>query len=351
MAAPRYLKQKACEVCGERDQLFSCPCCQVVFFCRKEHQPTEKTEHKKTCLAVGKARLLMETEERDLRDPPPSPLGLAANNEGDLFEIGAGHFWRIHETRDYMRARYAMAHILLRRFGGVGGYAVAVEAALDHYLDMLRLSRIDSMRVRDLIPALYIRLCRDQEGYDFMKWYATAGTSLSYDWGDMGLSFLDVRDADVLESPVGIWTQRSSLALSHAVPVMLVKVRVLLDLQTVQNATAVLQTMLPQEIIDIVSDQLVGNVTRMRQEILKGGWRTLAKWAKVINSQVKSLYKSIDEDNPYFWDVLLNPAEALMSDWQNYVPGSREESYNIVSSNYYAWAETPGALEMIRRLI
>lgn len=41
----------------------------------------------------------------------------------------------------------------------------AVQSALDHLLDMLRLNRRDVMGVRDTIPALYIRLDRDQECY------------------------------------------------------------------------------------------------------------------------------------------------------------------------------------------
>lgn len=62
------------------------------------------------------------------------------------------------------------------------------------------------MDVRDVIPALNIRLGRDQAAYDFMEWYTTTGQDSRYNWGDIDLPFLDVKAGDVLESPMGMWT-------------------------------------------------------------------------------------------------------------------------------------------------
>ena len=50
----------------------------------------------------------------------------------NLFEEHAGHFWGILETRDYMRARFALVEALLK----VKTYA-AVEAAHGNITDML----------------------------------------------------------------------------------------------------------------------------------------------------------------------------------------------------------------------
>ena len=77
-----------------------------------------------------------------------------------------------------MRWRYALVEALLTEHT----YA-AVSAALDHLLDMLRLCRGDNMGVRDSVPALYLRLGREQECYDFIKWWATMGEQSNYDWG------------------------------------------------------------------------------------------------------------------------------------------------------------------------
>lgn len=56
----------------------------------------------------------------------------------------------------------------------------AVEAALARGLDMLRLCRGDNQGVRSKMPALYLRLGRDQDAFDFLKWYFVKATA-SYD--------------------------------------------------------------------------------------------------------------------------------------------------------------------------
>ncbi|KAJ9144361.1 hypothetical protein NKR19_g6465 [Coniochaeta hoffmannii] len=57
----------------------------------------------------------------------------------------------------------------------------AIDADLAHGLDMLRLCRGDNLGVRDKISALYLRLGRDQDAFDFLKWYFVTGTSSEYD--------------------------------------------------------------------------------------------------------------------------------------------------------------------------
>src|SRR5204863_8640658 len=132
----------------------------------------------------------------------------------------------------YMRRRYALVGALLKV-----KTPEAVAAALQHLMDMLRLCRSDNMGVRDLVPALFLRLGKDQECYDFVKWYATTGQDSDYDWGDMSLPFLNVKDADVFE-PVDVFTGRY-IHLSHSVSVALIKVRLLLDVRGLQRPTAV----------------------------------------------------------------------------------------------------------------
>src|SRR4051794_23568030 len=121
-----------------------------------------------------------------------------------------------------MRARYGVVEALVK----IQTFE-AVQAALGHILEMLRLCRGDNMGVRDHAPALFLRLGKDQDCYDFCKWYATEGQRGDYDWGNMELGFLDVKNADTFESPklwTGEWTD-----LSHAVAVTLIKVRLLID--------------------------------------------------------------------------------------------------------------------------
>lgn len=112
------------------------------------------------------------------------------------FENSVGHFWGIMDTRDYMRARYAHVEALLKVKN-----RTAVRAALDHLLDMMRLNRSDNLGVRGLVPALYLRLGEDQACYDFLKWWYTRGCDGGYDFGNTDLPYLDIKDADIFESP------------------------------------------------------------------------------------------------------------------------------------------------------
>jgi hypothetical protein len=64
-----------------------------------------------------------------------------------------------------MQARYSLVDALLQV-----NTKSAVEAALEHCLDTLHLNHNDNQGMRTIIPALYIRLGRDQECYDFLHW-------------------------------------------------------------------------------------------------------------------------------------------------------------------------------------
>ncbi|KAM6513439.1 hypothetical protein FALCPG4_015860 [Fusarium falciforme] len=341
------LQPRACEVCHQREDLLRCSGCQAVYYCGRDHQASDRPRHKKACSATKKFRAHFEQEEQKLRDHPGDWLTPA-----NLFENAVGRFWGIHETRPYMRARYKSVDILLQLFGDAGGRVDVVQTALDHLLDMIRLCRGDNMGLRDIVPALYIRLGRDQEAYDFMKWYATTGNESDYDWGDMDLPFLDVKDADVFESPKKFWVDKGWLDLSHSAAVALIKVRVLLDLQAIQNATSALRGTVPQEIIDTIRGQLVGSVVASRPGILMGGTDEIARLVETIKGQVGYMYKAMNKYNPHFWRLMLSNGAAAADSRPDsaYSPKTEEEACLVISYNYASWAETPGAIAAIRTL-
>lgn len=170
-----------CDFCSSsKEHLLRCSGCRVVLYCSKEHQVAHRDSHKLACNAVKKARNRYDYEEQALRANPGDGFMLPA----DVFNTQVGHFWGILGTRDYMRARYALIEAL-KRIKTLD----AVQTALDHLMDMLRLNRGDNMGVRDLVPALLLRLGRDQDCYDFVKWYQTMGQQGDYDWGDVTAFF------------------------------------------------------------------------------------------------------------------------------------------------------------------
>lgn len=149
--------------------------------------------------------------------------------------------------------RYGSVSLML--CGGVKTRA-SVEAQLDHAMDMLQLSRSDNLGVRHVVPALMLRLNRDQECCDFVEWWSTTGNNGDYDWGNMKSPYLDIKNDDVFE-PVEYLCNGWNLLcdLSHVVAVTLLKIKLLLDLTALQNSAAVGEKG-PREILGGISGRL-----------------------------------------------------------------------------------------------
>lgn len=160
-----------CGVCGKTDNLLCCSHCKVMVYCSREHQVAHHAEHKSACSAVGKKRAVLDAEDEKLRSHPGDMF-----TPVDPFINGLGHFWGMVGTRDYMRARFALVEAL-----GKIKTCDSVQKQLEHAMDML-LCRADNLGVMYLVPALMLRLDKDQECYDFLKWWGTTGNDDDYDW-------------------------------------------------------------------------------------------------------------------------------------------------------------------------
>ena len=323
----------SCPICSRNDNLRRCQGCRVVSYCGRDHQISDRNDHKRACNSIKKAREALDLEEQRLR-AHPGDFMMPAN----VFEEGVGHFWGIFETRTYMRNRYALVEALLKV-----KTPEAVEAAFQHLMDMLRLCRGDNMGIRDLVPALFLRLRKDQECYDFVKWYATTGQDPHYDWGDMDLPFLDVKDADVFE-PVDMFA-RKFFGLSHTVSVTLLKVRLLLDVRALQHSTAMGEK-LSQEALDNIT---VSTIFAKNKDIMESEGQSAL--IEKLESQVKKLYTAVKRENEYFWPALLRPGAHLTARPVAYGHGTPQQMQLVLQYNYDSWVETPGAIDVVRDLV
>ncbi|MCJ1388641.1 hypothetical protein MMC18_001489 [Xylographa bjoerkii] len=326
-----------CNAKASNSKLFLCQACRVVYYCNRDHQVAHREDHKRTCNAIKKNRQYLEREETGLRSHPGDFM-----TPENLFEEHAGRFWDIHETRPYMRARFALVETLLK----IKTY-VALEAAHGHIMDMLRLCRSDNMGVRDVLPALELRLGRDQQCYDFCKWWATTGQKGDYDWGDMDNPYLDVKGADVFEPPLENFL--TSYDLSHTVAITLLKVRMLIDVRALQNSS-ILGTKVPQEILDSLRGQLVtGSIIAENKSIMNS--TDQAPLIQRLEGQVQELYKGIKKSNKHFWPGLLNPGRHMTARPDAFSHGSLEQMQLVLQYSLDAWTESPGAVDVIKALV
>ncbi|PVH85214.1 hypothetical protein DL98DRAFT_546245 [Cadophora sp. DSE1049] len=301
-----------CSVCSKTDKVLRCQGCKVMFYCSKEHQASDRPAHKKQCNAVKKAQQNLDIEEQRLRYHPGDFM-----TPDNIFEKGVSHFWGIHETRPYMRARHSKA---------------AVQAALDHVLDLLRLCRSDNERVRSIAPALYLCLGKDQGCYDLLN-------------GDTDKPYLDVKDADTFEE---VWFVASKFTdLSFAGAATLLKIRLLLDLKALQNSSLIGKKF-PQELLDQIRGQLVSTIVANNKDIMDS--EDQGPLIKKLEDQVKQMHGMVGESNKHFWPALLIPEKHLTATLSMYSHGTVPHMQLCLQQSYDSWAETPGAIDMVRKL-
>lgn len=313
----------ALATCASTTNLQRCSSCKVVFYCRAEHQAAHRKKHKDDCNKIKKTRAKLAAEEQALRAKPPD-LCLPA----DVFDSSRGHFWGILDTRDYMRARFAAIDALLRV-----DTCDAVESALAHGLDMLRLCRSDNLGVRDIIPALLLRLGREQDCYDFIKWWATVFANDHYDWGDMTLPYLDIHGADPFEPVAPLL--KGHMSLSHASALTLLKVRMYIDVSEYENDEG-----FPA---DPSLDRRIGEVVSTR--VPRNDHVRIARLSATLKDQFTRLCKGVQDKNPFFWETLINDAEIKPPEC--YSQGSPEDAALACIHGKKAWEESEDAIRMV----
>lgn len=120
------------------------------------------------------------------------------------------------------------------------------------------------------------------------------------------LPFLNVRNADALEDPAGLRLDiPRKFGLFHAVATVLIKVRVVLDLQAVQSTRRALRGVLPNEITDMICKHQVGTIVGSRAELRRKDAEDMARLIEMIKSQIRRLYGSVADSNPHMWPMLV----------------------------------------------
>lgn len=330
-----------CGLCGQKEGLLQCSGCKVLSYCGRAHRVADRPAHKSACSAIRKARGKMEKQEQKLRNHPdimPS----------DPFVDHVGSFWGVHEARPYMRARFALVESMAEIDN-----VQSVEAQLDHVMDMLRLCRSDNMGVRDLVPGLLLRLNKDQECYNFIKWWQVVSGDPWYDWGKPGLpSYLDITNADIFE-PMGRPDSFGPLTpfpnVSHLVCLCLLKIKFLFDVMRLKQSTASLGPVVPREILDLIQSSVPQSpAVRASHDIMFGDNDVRETMIDKLKAQIDVIFDAVQDANKHFWPALLDPDIDLTEIPEEYGPSSVEEMILVLRYSRDAWAETPGAIDFIQ---
>ncbi|TMW67637.1 hypothetical protein Poli38472_011257 [Pythium oligandrum] len=313
----------ACQLCGDTTDCTRCTQCHVVFYCSDRHQREHLAEHQSLCALVQTAIRRLDKEERRLR-----------REEGnDVFEEDVGHFWSIFETRDYMRAKNRLIMVMHEV-----GTPTALQIALEEGMDCLRLCRGDNVGMRHTVPAFMLRLGDVQDCYDFIKWWATCDREVAYNWGDLDLPYLDIKDADMTE-PVKIF---EGAPLEHLVALTFIKLHIALGLLDVIHAELA-SLALPFGLEGELKSFLPMN------ELISAPM-TVQKLFQTMLSQAKEAFSMVHEHNAYFWKAVLDP-EAMLQTQPTpfYCTGSPEEVRQMFQRYYQLWTDHPAAMAFVKK--
>ncbi|KAF5265048.1 hypothetical protein FOXYS1_4148 [Fusarium oxysporum] len=274
-----HCSHSPCPAGFQSPNLVRCGAWQTVKYCGKPHQKADRPRHKVQCIPIKQTKDKVTEEEAKLRANPGD------DTNGNPFDHSVGLFWFFKSTRPHMQARHDYISAILNVRTGE-----AVEIALKESLDLLRLCRGDNLGVRSQVPALYLRLGRDQEAYDFIKWYAVKGDS-KYDWRGMSLPFLDLQGEDAFEAVI---EKPYYYDISFKMALMLIKIRLMKDLESLQGFLQKKPNATGEERYDYVQEEAMSDILLQRADIVaKDDYKDLIAELK---RQVLQLYKMVKED-------------------------------------------------------
>ncbi|KAI4682894.1 hypothetical protein J4E81_009518 [Alternaria sp. BMP 2799] len=342
-----------CNRCGQQPSAL-CPGCKVIKYCSPDHQTDDWSNHKKACESIKKAVGAVEKEDQAIRAHDGD-----ADTPRNAFHTAKGRFWKYKGLRPYLKARLALVNAI-REVDTL----IAVETALEHATDILRLDPRDALCVRSIIPILLLRLDLDERCYWFCKWWLTKGNDTHHDWAGDGPLLALERPVDLFKTEDAFehlgdydytrtFTDRdfdrtrlqSPADLSLLVAIMLVKIRIHIDLQLLRNDFEP-ETYLQRHVSSVVAARYrrgtpEGFYMREEMELFEALWE-----------QVNILFGVIRGVNKYFWPALIRsyPPQTRGFKRSEFVAGTEAEAGITCQNCYAAWHETPGAIAIIKEM-
>ncbi|KAJ5713543.1 uncharacterized protein N7483_010724 [Penicillium malachiteum] len=330
-----------CPLCAKTDNLRRCSGCKILQYCGQDHQREHWPKHKSACSGVRRAR-------KSLEDAKEALINHLDFKDDDPFVNHVGRFWKLDGTRPYMMGLSKLTQVI-----GEIEHVDAVQAELDIYMEMLRLCPGDNMGVRGSVPGTMLRLNKDQECYDFIKWFETND--------DYDGKFLNLKNADIFE-PVDFVRKQPVGDLSRPLCLILLKIKLLIDMLKLRNGEAGIDRLkgelardgksLPVELFNAFSkDARAKSVTspaiRARDDIMNG--QGFSEKIYGLKDQIDKLYDMIDAQNKHMWPAMDDPAEAFKREMTGmFSMGSEDEMRIALNETYLAWLEVPGATEFIQ---
>jgi len=307
-------------------------------YCSREHQVQDRQDHKGICNKIKRARNDVDKEKQALIDHPDF-------KNDNPFENHVGRFWKIVETRPYMNALSKLATITSGE-----RHVDSLQAEYDNCKELLRLCPGDNMGVRATVPGILLRLGKEQECYDFIKWYGKAWEDRNYNWTKME-GFLNVKNADVFEDIDYLGSSIRTMDLSFLICMMILKVQLALNVGALRSLQKEIDQMSelagvrgavpPETFLDNRKSRCKSSALLARPDIMRG--ENLDEKSKILKQHIDELHSEIFKRNKHYWPMLIEPEEAISKPPSPmYMIGSPEEARMALQHTWYPWMEIEG---------
>ena len=359
------LEDLFCFNCGERDvKLSRCSRCHSSYYCSKKCQTNDYPYHKVFCLHYKKLNKRVNKERKKLEK--------ALDFYGNRFSYFTkrhkhiGHFWSLIEPRNYCRATYSFAEHILEQAHNYDCKPLW-EIGLSHHMELLRLIHGDNMGIRDKVPFILIELNRDNDAYNFVKWWLTIDPDGTYDWGNPPDSeegdWLYLKNQNIFEN-FGQFYSTKYISLAHLATLTLLKLRLSAKMRFALVIKDALKTQIKSASAELgmlndvnndysgsISDIIVSYIDESETASIKSG--DLSKEIKIQSKYSDILLKEMFSNNKMFLQSLVNP-DPMGQDRHypsSHSRGSAEEAYLVMKDCYRLYKRTPMAKRRLQQLV
>ena len=340
-----YSKEDICLKCRmpeSQKQLKTCKKCLLATYCGKECQIADWSEHKAVCKGIKADAVSTEKEFNLLRQE---------EDMENAFEDHVGHFWGILETRDYCRARRDLA-MKTHKLAKTTKSPKALKAAVDNMLDLLRLIHSDNLGLRGVVPFLMLDQDRDDDAYNFVKWWTTIDPDGRYDWGQVPRSqpgeWLYLRDQDVKEDLlIRPGKKDFHVQLAHLATIILIKARLISKAQEINlKGEAALQKLLEESGRSHGQVELPLHAIRNHLALLSD------QELKRQNALVDKYLQKLLSMNHILAKAVINPDPLLSREPPHYMSaGSPEEAYSVLDFSLHLFQANALLMSKISQLV
>lgn len=346
----RPILLSGCAICPKQNDLIDCPACLAMTYCSQEHLLLDQASHEKICEPIVAARERAEEWRVKLENDPSQP-----------FRTNVGNLHSIPEAQRY----FAELSTLIELHEPIR-HRTTVERQLIFAFHIMYMSGIDSQGYRFKVPALMMRINRDQECYDFMKWRTdesedpnskTALNYLSLRFANPTLvnpiipnprrDFVGYEQEDIFE-PIDVFSPETPMMT--LIPLCLLKIRFMFDIQRMHLAARAFGDNLGGDVLGLVlknvpfTKQIAEN-----QDLIKSG---IARHGalKALMGQVLQLYRKVKGMNHLVWKGMVWPMRRN-NQWPREDHTLEEEMKAQVKMNWESWIESPGAIALLQEIM